>query len=226
MKKKLLTIIFILVDVSVVGCATLSKEECLQGNWREIGYRDATNGYALTWLEQHQKACANYDIIPDPNAYRTGYDEGVVIYCTPENGFKVGQAGRYYQDGVCPTHLANAFLEQYLIGVSANTNFYEQYLAALHSKLSLIENNMDSNLSSIENTINELEGTTDKEKMKLLHSRLSTYRLSYNKLIQEHQNITNLYHQIQQKQKQKEEQMRQIRSIGDYYRDKKRDKKK
>jgi hypothetical protein len=201
MKKKFIAIA--LINVSVMGCATLSKEECLQGDWRGIGYRDAINGYGLTWLEQHQKACADYDVTPDLNAYRTGHDEGLVIYCTPENGFKVGQAGRYYQDGICPAHLANAFLDQYLIGVNSSSGiFYDQHLAGLYSKLSLIENNIGSNLSSIENTINELERTTDKEKMKLLHSRLSTYRLSYNKLIQEHQNITNLYHQTQQEKKQ------------------------
>jgi hypothetical protein len=234
-----------------IGCATLSKEECLKGEWRVVGYKDGVKGYEMERLEKHEKACKDYGVKPevaryqegrqaglsyyctssqkvaksseeesktdqgdwlaigfnngkrgdslnrmqeyvqncnqydiqvDTVTYQMGWHNGIIQYCTPENGFEVGQAGKNYDDA-CPTHLAGAFLDQYIAG--------------LNSKLSSIENSMNSTHSSIENAINELEGTADKEKRKSLRSTLSSYQSEYSNFMQEHRNITNLYNKAQ-----------------------------
>lgn len=123
MKRKLIAMT--LINISMIGCATLSKDECLQGDWRGIGYRDGTRGYDLTRLEQHQKACADHHVTPDINAYRSGHDEGLVVYCTPQNGFNLGEQIKDY-NGICPPYLETAFLEQYKQGLQAAYRFNEQ----------------------------------------------------------------------------------------------------
>ncbi|BAP58117.1 hypothetical protein THII_3820 [Thioploca ingrica] len=110
-----------------MGCATLSKEECLQGDWKSIGYRDGTHGYNLTQIEQHQKACADYHVVPDLNAYQAGRDEGLLVYCTPSNGFNLGERVEDY-NSICPPYLESAFLEQYERGLQSAYRSNEQNL--------------------------------------------------------------------------------------------------
>jgi hypothetical protein len=131
MKKKLLAIT--LINVSVMGCATLSKEECLQGDWKSIGYRDGTHGYDLTRFEQHQTACADYHVAPDRNAYQAGRDEGLLVYCTPSNGFNLGERVEDY-NSICPPYLESAFLKQYERGLQSAYRSNEQDLERQEDK--------------------------------------------------------------------------------------------
>lgn len=54
-----------LVAVALVAaCATLSEEECIEGNWREIGQRDGQAGRTASFLTEHAKACEKIGILP------------------------------------------------------------------------------------------------------------------------------------------------------------------
>lgn len=251
LNKTVAIVTFGAISYFLVSCATLSKEECLKGEWRIVGYKDGVKGYDMKRLERHKKACKDYGIKPeitpyqegrkagltyyctdsqkvaksseaeskmdqgdwlaigfnrgkrgdppsymqnyvqncskydiqiDTETYQTGWRKGIIQYCTPENGYEVGKAGKDYHDA-CPAHLAGAFLDQYIAGIS--------------SKLSSIENSMDHESSSIEYIINQLEATTDKEARKSLRSNLSSTRSNYNRLIRQHRDIANLYNKAQ-----------------------------
>lgn len=97
------------------ACATLSQSECLQANWHDIGQRDGTQGYARERLEEHKTACAEYGVMPDPNAYHEGRRAGLEIYCTAVNGLEQGKAGATYNH-VCPAELETAFLKNHKLG--------------------------------------------------------------------------------------------------------------
>lgn len=97
------------------GCTTISKDECLQGDWRAIGLKDGAEGHAPSRLARHAETCANFGIAPDQQAYRAGWDEGIGIYCTPLNGFVTGRAGKAYH-GLCPAALSGPFLEGRQLG--------------------------------------------------------------------------------------------------------------
>jgi hypothetical protein len=97
------------------ACATLSQSECLQADWHDIGQRDGAQGYARDRLEDHKTACAEYGIIPDPNAYHEGRKVGLEIYCTAENGLVQGKAGAAY-NYACPAELETAFLKNHKLG--------------------------------------------------------------------------------------------------------------
>lgn len=50
------------------SCATLSKQECVVGDWQTIGYNDGVAGHYADRLASHTKACAKASVAPDPQA--------------------------------------------------------------------------------------------------------------------------------------------------------------
>ena len=83
------------------GCASMSKGDCLAGNWYERGYEDADGGESADRLQSHAKACAKVSVAPDAAVYARGYEAGLVDYCTPERGYRLGADDREYRD-ICP----------------------------------------------------------------------------------------------------------------------------
>lgn len=80
--------------VLLVGCASVSKEECLTGNWDEIGYRDGTNGRTQDYIQRHVKACSRVDVVPNMSVWNAARLRGVPVYCVPERAYTEGRSGR------------------------------------------------------------------------------------------------------------------------------------
>ena len=97
------------------GCATLSENECRSGDWYGVGLQDGQNGAPLSRLTDHREACAEFGIAIDGDRYRAGRNQGLLDYCTPENGAHVGRSGATYHN-VCPAELAAGFLREYRYG--------------------------------------------------------------------------------------------------------------
>ena len=87
------------------SCATLSKQECVVGDWQTIGYNDGVAGYHSDRLASHTKACAKAGVAPDYQAWERGRQSGLQQYCTVNNAYNVGRRGRQLNT-VCP--VANA----------------------------------------------------------------------------------------------------------------------
>lgn len=91
-----------LVIIGVLpGCATLSKQQCMMGNWQTIGYNDGVAGHYADRLASHTKACAKAGVVPDYQAWELGRQQGLKQYCTSANAYVIGQRGRQL-NGVCP----------------------------------------------------------------------------------------------------------------------------
>lgn len=100
-----LTIFFILS-----GCATMGKNECLNADWKSVGYEDGARGYQGARIGEHRKACADYNVTPDLQAYSWGRLQGLAEWCKPANGYRQGARGTRY-NGVCPPQYEAAFLQ-------------------------------------------------------------------------------------------------------------------
>jgi len=126
--------IVVFAGLAVAACATLSQEECLQGDWRAIGYIDGADGRAMSRIEDHAKACQKAGVAPDMSLYALGRDEGLMRYCTEASGFRVGREGHSYAD-VCPAPLEPEFLDGYADGrrVHAATSRLEEARSDLSS---------------------------------------------------------------------------------------------
>ena len=85
----------------LAGCATLDKEACMRGDWRELGVKDGVNGEPAARIEEHRKACAEHGVRPDERLYLAGRAEGLREYCRIDNAFQSGLKGKPYK-GVCP----------------------------------------------------------------------------------------------------------------------------
>lgn len=107
--------LFLVVAVLASGCATLNKSECREADWRTIGLEDGAKGHPLTYIGNHRNACAEHGVKPDLDQYSAGHQAGLTRFCTPDNGFKQGRAGRGYNN-VCPAELEGQFLAAYDTG--------------------------------------------------------------------------------------------------------------
>lgn len=112
---------FVLLIVSIAmlaatpGCA-ISKKECLQGDWQTKGYEDGRDGKSPDIINAYATRCAKHGVTPDPIAYSAGFDVGITLYCTAENGLVEGEANRKYS-GACPVELEKTFLKNYIEGL-------------------------------------------------------------------------------------------------------------
>ncbi len=114
------------------GCATMDGEQCQLADWRLVGYQDGVLGKTAATIGEYSRDCAGHAVVPDLDAWRAGREEGLLEYCTKDNGFRLGQAGRGY-NSVCPASSEAAFRSAYEDGRAI-------YLARLqvsstHSKL-------------------------------------------------------------------------------------------
>lgn len=105
-------VILAVAAVALAGCATMSEEQCLAGDWGGQGFNDGAAGHPYSRLNEHTEACARHGVYPDAAAYAAGRDQGLRQYCTAPNGFHVGRSGNGYA-GVCPAGLEADFMYGY-----------------------------------------------------------------------------------------------------------------
>lgn len=90
------------------SCATMGKNECLNAQWKSVGYEDGAKGYNASRISEYRKSCAEYNVSPNLEAYMQGRQQGLVQWCTPSNGYYQGTRGATY-DGICPEALESDF---------------------------------------------------------------------------------------------------------------------
>jgi len=100
----------------LIGCASVSKEDCLLTDWYEIGRQDGRQGRPRTAFQGRAKACLEHGINADRQAYYSGHDQGLTYYCSEQNGFELGQKGLAY-NAVCPLRLEPNFRAGYNKGM-------------------------------------------------------------------------------------------------------------
>ena len=93
---------------TIAGCASMSKQDCENADWHTIGYNDGARGIYFSNLDTYRKRCSEYQIAPDANAYQAGWNQGIRIYCTSDNGYRAGVSGHAYQN-ICPADVAHGY---------------------------------------------------------------------------------------------------------------------
>ena len=110
-----MSLLCLLVAVLLQGCASMSQEECLNANWTVVGEIDGQQGRGLDLLDDYRRDCAEYGVVPDTQAYISGREYGLTLYCTMDNGYREGRSGvRLEAD--CPATLAADFQRGYQLG--------------------------------------------------------------------------------------------------------------
>ncbi len=120
----------------LVGCASVTKEECLTGNWDEIGYRDGTNGQTQDYIKQHEKSCERVDVTPNMSVWNAARLRGVPVYCVPQRAYTEGRSGNDVSP-VCSADVMPAL-------VAANDKGQRYY-------------RLSQNIRELEDTVSDLE---------------------------------------------------------------------
>ena len=102
----------------MVGCASVSKEDCQLTDWYESGRVDGSQGRPRTAFQGRAKACLEHGINADRLAYYRGHDLGLRYYCTEQKGLELGQKGLPY-NSVCPLQLEPQFRAGYNRGMKS-----------------------------------------------------------------------------------------------------------
>jgi hypothetical protein len=136
---------------ALAGCATMSKEACLRGDWAGVGYGDGDAGRPQSRLDEHAKACAKSGVVPDAGAYFQAREQGLKLYCTQDRGFGEGRNGNAYHS-VCPQGPEGGFLVGYADG---------QLVHAAVSRLSQAESDRGSADHRAEKRDREARGVED-----------------------------------------------------------------
>ncbi len=104
-----------LILLALTGCGGMSASECELADWESVGYADGARGRTVQAFDQRRQSCARHAVAPDFKAYQTGRNAGLIAYCQPAKGYRLGaQGGEYY--GVCPGALGAKFYDSYLEG--------------------------------------------------------------------------------------------------------------
>ena len=134
MRRRLWILGIAVAAAALAGCATMSQEACLQGDWAGVGFKDGEAGRPQSRLDDHAKACAKAGVVPEAAPYFAARDQGLKLYCTQDRGFDEARNGNGYA-GVCPREAERGFLVGYADG---------QLVHDAVSRLSQAESDRDS----------------------------------------------------------------------------------
>jgi hypothetical protein len=105
---------------SLGGCASLSKSECLNANWEDVGIRDGANGRPEEYLIQHTTACAKVNVVPDRGAWSQGRERGLERFCQPQRMYNIGEYGGTLDIGICRNFDQERLSHAYEVGRDVN----------------------------------------------------------------------------------------------------------
>jgi len=194
------TLILTALASAILGCASMSKNECLNANWHMIGLEDGARGASSQMLSNHRKACAKVNVTPDLDQYLAGHREGLNRYCVYHSGLALGQRGADVNHE-CPAS-ARAFYDGYDFGVK---------IYQAHSKMDELNQKIEATRSHIDAINQEIadkeaalvDGTGSRrarrealdsiaqlrEELEVQHETLSHYEYAYHRAEHRYQSL-------------------------------------
>jgi len=139
------------------GCAAVTEEQCVAGDWADLGKAHASVGKPTSHLDAVVKSCGKHGITPDTNAYLSGWHQGVRNYCTPLNGFTLGKQYKT-KSPICPPALSARFEHAYQLGFVIWTA--ENRVDEARSETRSLENRLDH----LENELADLDCKSENRK--------------------------------------------------------------
>ena len=144
---------------SLGGCASLSKSECLNADWQDIGIRDGANGRPEEYLIQHSTACAKVGVKPDREQWLRGRAQGLERFCQPHRAYALGEGGGAFDAGICRDFDEERLVDAYEKGREVNRR-----AAAL--------GDIDNEMRDIQNRLDDKKSELDKKERDALVFRL------------------------------------------------------
>ncbi len=106
--------LLLLVPLLLAGCESMSVSECKVADWGRVGFADGNRGESDRRIADYSEDCGKAGIVPNAQAYRYGWDQGIVNFCTPANGWREGMQGNFGKATVCQGQAGFAGFSRYL----------------------------------------------------------------------------------------------------------------
>jgi len=108
------TALLMLAAIALSGCESMSVSECKVADWTRVGMADGSTGVSDRRIADYTEDCGKAGVVPNAQAYRRGWDAGIVQFCTPANGWREGVAGNSGKASVCQGQAGYAGFSHYL----------------------------------------------------------------------------------------------------------------
>ena len=191
MRKYCIVPLYAILLGSVSGCSSISEEECLLGDWYQVGLSDGQKG-KNSHAAEYNKDCSEYQVQVDVKLYSEGRSEGLKSFCTYENGVSLSKSNQSYNN-VCPAELSLEFLSGYtpyhnLASAQSEQRSYESninhYVALLdgHSLSDSDRKTYEANLKSARYKLDQAEYKVSKYENELA---LHKIQVEKNKIVEE-----------------------------------------
>lgn len=164
---KLLYIYCSLVLLS--GCAVMSKNDCLQADWYQVGYEVGFDG-ERDHVEAYNKrvdVCSEYGVSAEFSQYELGHAAGIAKFCEPNNAVRVGAKGNKnaITANVCPEYDHPGFTAAFDAGYKLHD--LRRQATQARNELERMENQLYRNARQIDNlrrTLNSGEATEQQQR--------------------------------------------------------------
>ena len=115
MHKSRIALIAILLGAPISSQA--DQLQCTNVGWYDLGYQTAVAGTNVHFFDKYKDSCKERLDADAQDKYLDGYTEGVVEYCTYENGYKLGLNSKK-AGATCPMEIRANFNRGYKTGVA------------------------------------------------------------------------------------------------------------
>lgn len=176
MKNVLYFLTWVILAAALIGCSTLSKNECLQANWYELGWRDGNLGTPRSLFQEHADACVEHNVRAEKAEYFRGRDDGLINFCTYDNGFSQGRYGKSY-NYVCPPYLEASFLAGFSSGRKVYN--YNRKVVVLEKRLKKIDDEIQVKEKLL------FSSEVNKKQRALLRSEIRQLDLEYRETVRD-----------------------------------------
>lgn len=106
--------LLLLLPLLLAGCESMSVSECKVADWGRVGFADGARGDEERRIAAYTEDCGKVGIVPNAKLYRYGWDQGIVQFCTPANGWREGNEGHASKASVCQGQAGFAGFSRYL----------------------------------------------------------------------------------------------------------------
>jgi hypothetical protein len=111
------SVVLICLLISVAGCASYFKrKDCEKTNWYQHGHDVAMAGKRLD-ADDHVKQCQKVEAKIGWTEVDTGFKAGMGKYCTGDNVFAVGKAGKPFSYEMCDGESEKKMRQRYSEGI-------------------------------------------------------------------------------------------------------------
>ncbi len=106
----------VLLGAFIQGCSGVSKNQCMESNWKNKGIEDGKKGLAAEQILETQKVCSKKGMDFPITEYKEGWEQGIADYCAPQNGFNMASKGKDMKVENCPIQFRPALAKNIDLG--------------------------------------------------------------------------------------------------------------